>query len=181
MRSFEDLLHHIMMNETSHAGVAPASDVIIESLLREQVTADTNQITRLGDCCISMEPFEPGDTAISLPCGHSYKQEAIVQWLRMHNTCPGEPPLDCTIIIYPLSTLAHIPSCNGYVCIILVPLVPSLSSLPYLSFLPIFTYFFVSFDLCVLHVVMTVCRVPLPSLDGDDNYDGDNDGPPELN
>jgi hypothetical protein len=87
VRSFEDLLHHIMMNENSHSGVAPAADVMIESLTREVVTADTN-LQRLGECCISMEAFELGDTAISLPCGHSYKQDPIVQWLRMHNTCP---------------------------------------------------------------------------------------------
>jgi hypothetical protein len=87
VRSFEDLLHHIMMNESSHAGVPPAADVMIETLTREVVTADTN-LQRLGECCISMEAFEPGDTAVSLPCGHSYKQEPIVQWLRMHNTCP---------------------------------------------------------------------------------------------
>ena len=87
MRSFEDLLHHIMMNDNSHAGVPPAPDMVIDSLTREVVTPDTN-LQRLGECCISMEAFEPGDTAISLPCGHCYKQEPIVQWLRMHNTCP---------------------------------------------------------------------------------------------
>ena len=109
MRSFEDLLHHIMMNETSHAGVPPASDIIIESLLREQVTSDTNQINRLGECCISMEPFEAGDTAISLPCGHSYKQDPIVQWLRMHNTCPGNFPRKYLIMMYPLTFLTYNP------------------------------------------------------------------------
>ena len=87
MRNFDDLLHHIMMNENSRAGAPPAPDVVIESLERVVVNADTN-LQQLGECSISQEAFVPGDTAISLPCGHSFKQEPILHWLRMHNTCP---------------------------------------------------------------------------------------------
>jgi hypothetical protein len=87
-RSFEDLLHHLMMNgDSSHQGVPPASEKIIESLTRLTVTEDTN-LRELGECCISQEPFEPGEVAVCLPCEHSYKEEPIVQWLKMHNQCP---------------------------------------------------------------------------------------------
>lgn len=84
---FEQFLHHILMNETSHSGAAPASQEIIAQLQREEVTSETN-LSSLGDCCISQEPFEVGDFVISLTCGHKYKEEPITHWLKMHATCP---------------------------------------------------------------------------------------------
>lgn len=86
-RTFEDLLHHIFMNENSHAGEPPATEKILQSLKRTLVTNETN-LTELGECSISQESFEIGDIAISLPCNHCYKEEPIVHWLKMHNTCP---------------------------------------------------------------------------------------------
>jgi len=86
-RGFEDLLHHIMMNESSHAGAPPATDEVIQTLHRQVVSYHQEQ-PRLGVCCISQEPFEEGDVAVTLPCSHSYKEAPIVQWLRRHNSCP---------------------------------------------------------------------------------------------
>ena len=86
-RGFEDLLHHLMMNESSHAGAPPASDESIDALQRQVVTYQHDQ-PRLGVCCISQEPFEEGDVAVTLPCNHSYKEVPIVQWLKRHNSCP---------------------------------------------------------------------------------------------
>lgn len=84
---FEQFLHHILMNESSHAGAPPATEQAITNLDRIIVTTETN-ISSLGDCCISQDAFEVGDTVIALPCGHNYKEEPIVHWLKMHNTCP---------------------------------------------------------------------------------------------
>jgi len=87
-RSMEDILHHIMMNETSHAGSPPASETAIQALRRQTVCHRTDE-PRFGVCCISQEPFEDGDIVILMPCcGHAYKEVAILQWLRQHNTCP---------------------------------------------------------------------------------------------
>ena len=86
-RSFEDFLHHIMMNESSYAGAPPASDVAILSLDRQLITPHTDQ-RQLGVCCISQEPFEEGEVAVTMPCGHAYKEAPIVQWLKRHNSCP---------------------------------------------------------------------------------------------
>ena len=87
-RSFEELLHHILMNDSSHAGAPPATAATIENLSREVISAETD-LQGLGECCsITQEAFEVGDTAVKLPCGHAYKQESIIQWLRMHDTCP---------------------------------------------------------------------------------------------
>lgn len=85
--SFEQLLHHILMNETSHAGAPPASELLIAQLDRQTVTLDSH-VDLKGECSISQETFELGDVVVSLPCGHRYKEDPIVHWLKMHNTCP---------------------------------------------------------------------------------------------
>ena len=86
-RTFEDFLHHIFMNENSHAGEPPATERVIESLQRTVVSSSAD-ILKLGECSISQEAFELGDISISLPCKHSYKEAPIIHWLKMHNTCP---------------------------------------------------------------------------------------------
>jgi Zn finger protein HypA/HybF involved in hydrogenase expression len=83
----EQLLHHILMNETSQPGAAPANDVLIGSLNREVVSSESD-ITRMGECSITQDKFEIGETAVALSCGHTFKEESIVQWLKMHSTCP---------------------------------------------------------------------------------------------
>jgi hypothetical protein len=84
---FEQFLHHVLMNETSHAGAPPATDEMISKLDKLVVEGDVD-VTTLGECSISQESFEYGDTIIALPCGHRFKEEPILHWLRMHRTCP---------------------------------------------------------------------------------------------
>jgi hypothetical protein len=71
---------------TSGNRSTPTDDVIIESLRRSEVTEATTEA--LGECCISMEAFAPGDICVHLPCGHQFKQEPLEHWLRMRNSCP---------------------------------------------------------------------------------------------
>ena len=84
---WENFLHYLLMNETSHAGAPPAPKQLLETLKRVEIT-NTTDTTKLGECCITQENFEVGDVLIPLPCGHNYKQEPIIHWLEMHNTCP---------------------------------------------------------------------------------------------
>jgi hypothetical protein len=85
--AWEDFLHYILMNETSHAGAPPATKSLLEGLTRVPITTETD-ISKLGECYITQDPFEAGDVMVVLPCGHNYKQDPIVHWLGMHNTCP---------------------------------------------------------------------------------------------
>lgn len=84
---FEQFLHHILMNESSHAGAPPATTTMIDNLARETIVAGCD-LEKLGECCISQESFEIDDVCVTLPCGHKYKEEPIVHWLKMHCTCP---------------------------------------------------------------------------------------------
>ena len=54
-----------------------------------KVTVDENtNLSTVGDCGITLDPFNVGDEVITLSCGHCYKAEALKGWLRNHNTCP---------------------------------------------------------------------------------------------
>lgn len=81
--SFEDLLHHLFINEPSHSLTSPASHTVIQQLERR-----TENLSELGDCSISQEPFSDSDVAVILPCGHAYRESLILQWLNIQNTCP---------------------------------------------------------------------------------------------
>lgn len=84
---FESLLHHILMNESSYRSQG-ADPEEVKRLRRVSVEAGTD-LTELGPCGISMEDFEPGDTAVVLPCKHAYKESLILQWFQSHQTCPS--------------------------------------------------------------------------------------------
>ena len=86
--AFEDILHRILTSEVSHAGSPPASEDCLKRLPRVNVDESTD-LSKLGHSCgILHEPFAPGDVAVSLRCGHSYREDAILTWLRAHDTCP---------------------------------------------------------------------------------------------
>lgn len=80
--SFEDLLHHIMMNESSYAHHGASEEAIARLEKR------TENLQELGECSISQEPFTENDVAIVLPCHHAFKENEILQWLRVNKTCP---------------------------------------------------------------------------------------------
>ncbi len=86
-QALENLLHHILMNESSYRtrGVDPDE---IKKLRRLSVDESTD-IQELGPCGISMDDFEPGDVAVVLPCNHAYKENLILHWFETHQTCPS--------------------------------------------------------------------------------------------
>lgn len=85
--SLERILHHILMNENSRAGVPAASEETIQNLKRYTLPEDFSR-AEFDECGISLDKFCPGDVCIALPCGHKYKEEEIQKWLKLHATCP---------------------------------------------------------------------------------------------
>lgn len=84
---FQSILHHILMNESSYASSQAASEETINSFQRT-IVDDNSQRLDLGECNISFEEFNIGDTVVTLPCEHKFKEEAIVRWLKTSATCP---------------------------------------------------------------------------------------------
>jgi hypothetical protein len=85
-RSFQDLLHHLMMTESSHANT-PATQEAIDSLERIRINSSSDAES-LGQCGISLESFDTGDTVVRLSCTHSYKEESILEWFKQQDSCP---------------------------------------------------------------------------------------------
>ncbi|KAJ1418312.1 hypothetical protein B484DRAFT_351778 [Ochromonadaceae sp. CCMP2298] len=83
----EEFLHHILVSAPANGGAPPAAKQLLDSLPRIEIVEGMDTAA-LGECCITQELFEAGDTMVPLPCGHNYKQEAILHWLEMHNACP---------------------------------------------------------------------------------------------
>jgi hypothetical protein len=79
-----DLLHHLMMTESSHAH-HPASREAIAALQRITVNESTN-LEEIGECGITLEEFKCGDVAVLLSCSHAYKEASIIEWLHQHDT-----------------------------------------------------------------------------------------------
>ena len=90
--NIDDVLHAILMNETSHASTPASSDAMAR--LKRTVCGPGVDRAVFGECGITQEEFEEGDTVVTLDCGHHYKEESIVQWLHQSNTCPF-----CRIIV----------------------------------------------------------------------------------
>ena len=86
--AFEDILHRILTTEVSHAGSPPASEDCLKRLPRICVDEHTDLAALGNSCGILHEPFACGDVVVSLRCGHSYREDAILTWLRAHDTCP---------------------------------------------------------------------------------------------
>lgn len=82
----DDILHQLFMNAQGTVAT-PTSPEVLAALPRER---EADSLRQLGECGITLEPFEPGDVALLMPCRHAFKEEAIVQWLQTHDTCPGE-------------------------------------------------------------------------------------------
>ena len=86
---FDELFLQLMVNSIlmtsninphlSDAGLSPGE---IENLTRVTIDQD------VGECGITLDKFNIGETAIVLPCSHVYKEIAIVEWLRQQGTCP---------------------------------------------------------------------------------------------
>lgn len=86
---FDELLLQLMVNSilmssnrNPHLIDAGLSAEAIENLNRVTVDHD------IGECGITLDKFNVGETAIVLPCSHVYKEIAIIEWLRQQPTCP---------------------------------------------------------------------------------------------
>jgi hypothetical protein len=80
---FQELLNQLH-NAFEPQGVPPASEKIIDNL--NDVIVESTDTT--GKCTICLEKWHQGETITKLNCQHSFCKGCIVQWLKMHNTCP---------------------------------------------------------------------------------------------
>ncbi|KAK7116691.1 E3 ubiquitin-protein ligase RNF126-B-like [Littorina saxatilis] len=75
-----------LLNQLESSGPPPAEEQRIEALPNVIITA--SQVERILQCSVCMEDFFLGEDVRRLPCDHHYHDVCIVQWLRLHGTCP---------------------------------------------------------------------------------------------
>ncbi len=39
--------------------------------------------------CFCQEDFKTGDTLHFMPCDHAYHKDCLLNWLKLHNSCPN--------------------------------------------------------------------------------------------
>jgi hypothetical protein len=64
----------------------PASKTLVEQLPKVSVSREC--ISDSAVCSICQEDWILGETALSMPCNHTFHPPCIQEWLKEHNSCP---------------------------------------------------------------------------------------------
>ncbi|GMJ06414.1 hypothetical protein HRI_004310600 [Hibiscus trionum] len=86
---------HELINEllTSSVNFKPASKSSIEALEKVEFRDVEDDLRRksgsgLSECTVCLDEFSDGDEVTSMPCGHVYHYNCIVEWLKSSHLCP---------------------------------------------------------------------------------------------
>ena len=79
--------------QNQHQGNPPASQTAIDKLKRFKMEdkyckKNEQNIFEHPECSICLTEISNEQDTILLPCGHMFHDKCIVQWLKIHNTCP---------------------------------------------------------------------------------------------
>lgn len=87
-QSFENLLNYLMMNDPNRHGTPPASKKILSSLPRVKISEGNFENYNKSDCLVCMDSYQDGEIVIKLKCQHIFHDNCIIDWLKLHNSCP---------------------------------------------------------------------------------------------
>jgi len=83
-----DLLNQIieefLRNDPNRHGPPPASDNAISNLKNTKFHSD--HLSK--ECTICQDEYKNEETLLEMPCEHDFHEECLVNWLKLHNTCP---------------------------------------------------------------------------------------------
>mmetsp|Transcript_64379 Transcript_64379/g.73908 ORF Transcript_64379/g.73908 Transcript_64379/m.73908 type:complete len:233 (+) Transcript_64379:124-822(+) len=92
-RSFDDILDYLMRNDPNTYGAAPAKEQDINSL--QQIRVTDEMLADKESCAVCQDEYEKDTTILKLPCNHTFHQDCVKPWLKMHNSCPTcRAPID---------------------------------------------------------------------------------------
>lgn len=86
--NFNHILNLIMQNDPNKYGNPPAAKKVIESLPRIKINSDNLSEYSDKDCLVCMDSVQLENITIKLKCLHYFHEQCIVDWLKVHNTCP---------------------------------------------------------------------------------------------
>lgn len=78
--NLDSIIEMISRNDPNHYGAPPAQEQAINSLQKLKGVQ--------GECPVCQEHFEQQAELRKMPCGHTFHENCLVTWLKMHNTCP---------------------------------------------------------------------------------------------
>jgi E3 ubiquitin-protein ligase RNF115/126 len=87
-QAFENLLNFLMMNDPNRHGTPPASKKIVSKLPRIKVGEDNYDIFLTINCLVCMDSYKKDEVTIKLFCNHYFHENCILEWLKLHNSCP---------------------------------------------------------------------------------------------
>jgi E3 ubiquitin-protein ligase RNF115/126 len=85
---FENLLNFLMQNDPNRHGNPPASKATVDNLPSEKITQDNIEQYNENTCLICMDSYFIDNTVVKLDCSHYFHDLCILDWLKIHNTCP---------------------------------------------------------------------------------------------
>jgi E3 ubiquitin-protein ligase RNF115/126 len=87
-QAFENLLNFLMMNDPNRHGTPPASKNTLSTLPRIKVDSENYEEFLKINCLVCMDSYNKDEITIKLFCNHFFHENCILDWLKLHNTCP---------------------------------------------------------------------------------------------
>ena len=87
--NIDDIITHIMLNDTNKYGNPPAAKNAVEKLKKYKI--DENKIKEFGfenSCAVCKDEFNIGEECLSMPCNHYFHGNCLLPWLKERNSCP---------------------------------------------------------------------------------------------
>lgn len=69
-----------------NTGPPPASEDQLKNI--PQIVITQEEVDKNAQCAICMEDFNLNENAKKLPCKHLFHEPCVVEWLKLHGTCP---------------------------------------------------------------------------------------------
>ena len=87
--NIDNIISHIMLNDTNKYGNPPAAKKAIENLKKYKINEE--KIKEFGfenSCAVCKDEFNIGEECLSMPCNHNFHKDCIIPWLNERNSCP---------------------------------------------------------------------------------------------
>ena len=87
--NIDNIISHLMLNDTNKYGNPPASKNAIEKLKKYKINEE--KIKEFGfenSCAVCKDEFIIGEECLSMPCNHYFHGNCILPWLKERNSCP---------------------------------------------------------------------------------------------
>ncbi|CAD5313114.1 unnamed protein product [Arabidopsis thaliana] len=83
-----DEVFQVSFNETNTVRLKPASKLTVGALNRKTYKKASGVVCENDVCTICLEEFDDGRSIVTLPCGHEFDEECVLEWFVRSHVCP---------------------------------------------------------------------------------------------